>query len=183
MFTLTICKAQVTANTPIIPMSSGLKGSQINNITDRGSYRKDDANKFNQWVGTWIYTNGNTEFKIVFTKVTGYHVTTTIDGKPADYYTDLLNGGYYYKENGVVKTNQLTYTNQLRPPLVNGSLYGQIDNKLTLFYREIDRRSLLCCGAVKLTLLPGSTNQASWSFREEDKGNYSVPDNVILTKQ
>ena len=178
----TFCMAQAPANAPIIPMSN-VEIQQLT-LADNGSYYKDDANKMNPWVGTWKYTNGNTEFKIVFTKLSGFHMTPLLTESNLNYYTDILNGGYYYKENGIVKTNHLIYSNQIWAPLITGQLYNSnaITNKLIIFYDEIDKEPHLCCGWVNFTLLPGSTTQAKWEFQPGYRKNYSVPDNVILTK-
>lgn len=178
VITFNFCNAQ----SPILPMSNGLGTQQINGITDRGAYLKDDANKMDPWVGTWQYSNGNTVFKIVFKKIVQYHITTTINGESVDYYADILNGGYYYMENGIVKTNHLTYTDQLWSPIILGGNYQSMDTNFTLYYREIDKSSL-SGSLVHLTLLPGSTTQAKWVFDSAKKRNYSVPDNIILTKQ
>jgi hypothetical protein len=181
LFLLAITSNFCIAQSPIIPMSNGLGVQQLNNITNRGAYLKDDANKMNPWVGTWQYTNGNTIFKIVFTKVSQYHVTTTMTGETANYYTDILNGGYYYKENGIVKTDHLTYTDQLLSPIILAGNYQTMDTNFTLYYRELDKINL-SGGLVHLTLLPGSATQATWVFDSAKKRNFSVPDNVILTK-
>jgi hypothetical protein len=178
----TFCVAQVTINTPIIPMSNNLGAAQLT-LADMGSYFKDDANKMAFWVGTWKYTIGNTEFKIVFTKVSGFHKTPLLTGSSLDYYTDILNGGYYYKENGIVKTDHLIYTEPIWSPLMNISSYSTMDTKLTLRYDEMEKPGL-SGGFVHLTLLPPNGNiiQAKWEFDTIKKRNFSVPDNVILTK-
>lgn len=168
-------KAQVNSNTPIIPLNS--INNQSYTIPNSGSYFKDTTNAFTPWVGTWEYVNGNTEFRIIIQKVTAVHLPMGTDNIPINSYRDLLNGGYYYKENGIVKTNQLIYANQLLPPL----RCSVITNKVRIFYRDIDKPQL-CCANVTLKLLPGSTNQATWEFDGEYKRNFSVPDNIILTK-
>jgi len=179
---ITFCNAQVPVGAPIIPMSNNWNADDLS-IVNNGSYFKDDANKMNPWVGTWKYTNGNTEFKIVITKETGFHMTPLITGSGLDYYTDLLNGGYYYKENGVVKTNHLIYTEKIWSPLFIGTPYSRMDTVLKIMYKEIEKRPGLTQGFATLKLLPGSTTQAKWEFETFKKRNYTVPDNVILTKQ
>ena len=178
----TFCMAQAPANAPIIPMSNNLGVRQLT-LADNGSYVKDDANKMNPWVGTWKYTYGNTEFKIVFTKLNGFHMTPLLTQSNLNYYTDILNGGYYYKENGIVKTDHLIYSEPIWAPLMNGSRYSTMNNKLFIRYDEIDKEPRLSGGWVNLTLLPGSTTQAKWEFSPGYRKNYSVPDNVILTKE
>ena len=172
------------AQSPIIPMSNNLGVQQLNNVTGSGAYLKDDANKMDPWVGTWQYTNGNTVFKIVIKKIIQYHVTKSITGDSVNYYTDILNGGYYYKENGIIKTDHLTYTEQLwLPPLFISGLYSKMDTELRIFYQEFEKKPNLRCGFVDLTLLPGSSTQAKWQFDPAYRRNFSVPDNIILTKQ
>ena len=185
ILTTTFCVAQAPANAPIIPMSNNLGVQQLT-ITDNGSYYKDDANKMNPWVGTWKYMIGNTEFKIVFTKLNGFHMTRLLTGSNLDYYTDILNGGYYYKENGIVKTDHLVYTNQIMSPISIEGPYTSTETigTIRIFYIEYDKPNL-SCGWAKLVLLPqnGNVIQAKWEFDPAYRKNYSVPDNVILTKQ
>lgn len=179
----TFCVAQAPANAPIIPMSNNLGVRQLT-VADNGSYYKDDANKMNPWVGTWKYTNGDTEFRIVFTKLSGFHMTPLLTQSNLNYYTDILNGGYYYKENGIVKTDHLIYTNQIWAPLIFAGNYQTMNTtNLYISYDEIDKEPNLSGGFVNFTLLPGSTTQAKWEFSPGYRKNYSVPDNVILTKQ
>ncbi len=177
LFTFTFCKAQVPSSATIIPMNSMNENSF--NITNNGKYFKDTDNTFDQWVGTWQYTNGITVFKIVIQKITGKYMPKGTHNIPINCYMDILVGGYYYKENGVVKTKHLVYSNVLNPPLDIG---GNTLIKANIFYNEIDKRPNLSGGFVNLTLLPGSTTQATWAFDPAYRRNYSVPDNLILTK-
>ena len=178
------CVAQAPANAPIIPMSNNLGARQLT-LADNGSYYKDDANRMNFWAGTWKYTIGDTEFKIVFTKVNGLHITPEISKSNLDYYTDKLNGGYYYKENGNEITDHLLYSDQIMSPLITTGIYGTNSSivKLRIFYQEFEKNPNLICGWVNFTLLPGSTTQAKWEFQPGYRKNYSVPDNIILTKE
>lgn len=177
--TLTFCKVQVPANAPIISMNS----TNVNSfsLANTGAYFKDTDNKFDQWVGTWQYTNGSTVFKIVIQKVQGQFIPKGKMNVPINCYMDLLVGGYYYEENGVVKTNQLSYSNYIYPPLRCSGIY-QTPNDIFIQYKEIEKAPNLTGHFVDFTLLPGSTTQATWVFDSTKKRNYSVPDNVVLTK-
>ncbi|MDA9339446.1 hypothetical protein N9Q68_00585 [Polaribacter sp.] len=88
------CKAQ----SPVLNMEIDTKYDAPNN-----SYYKDINNELNNFVGTWLYTNGNTSLKIILVKSTQY-----FNGK---FYEDLLIGGYQYIENGVEKINTLADAN------------------------------------------------------------------------
>tara|TARA_R110001599_G_scaffold91470_1_gene240385 strand:- start:131 stop:733 length:603 start_codon:yes stop_codon:yes gene_type:complete len=94
--------------------------SPIINIEDfdfwesqENAYYKDINNYFNDFEGTWLYTNGNTSFKIVLQKK-----VMSYTGK---FYKDAIIGEYQYIENGVEKINTLPNFNQL---LNNPSLWG-----------------------------------------------------------
>jgi|SRR5690606_11947695 len=64
------------------------------------AYYKDINNFMDPFEGTWLYTNGNTSFKIVLTKETMQYT-----GK---FYTDYLSGEYQYIENGNEVVNTLS---------------------------------------------------------------------------
>jgi hypothetical protein len=89
------------AQNPIIDLYSE-KPSTIG-----GEYYQDVDNFQDQYVGTWLYTNGNTSIKIVFNKKTMFYDASN-DKK---YYEDLLIGEYVYIENGVQKVNTLNNLN------------------------------------------------------------------------
>ena len=101
LFIITSCKAQ----TPIIPLL-GVEGT-----TPVNAYIKDINNDLDPFVGTYVYTNGGTTFKIVLQKITMAH---DIDG---DYYEDLLIGEIEYTEQYI---NELVFTT---PQLANPNLY------------------------------------------------------------
>ncbi|MBC7525001.1 MAG: hypothetical protein H7239_11250 [Flavobacterium sp.] len=67
--------------------------------TATGVYYKDLNNLLNPFEGTYLYTSGNTSFKITLVKVVQQY-----NGR---YYEDLLIGEYEYIENGVLKVNTL----------------------------------------------------------------------------
>jgi hypothetical protein len=73
----------------------------------QNAYYKDINNFQDQFVGTWIYTNGNTTLKVVFIKKLMFY--NNFD--PKKYYEDVLIGEYQYIENGVEKVNSLSNLN------------------------------------------------------------------------
>ncbi len=79
----------------------------LNSIT--GVYYKDTHNLLDPFVGTYLYTNGNTSLKIVLQKKKSFNTR---------YYKDMLIGEYQYIENGVEKINTL---NELNIDYINKS--------------------------------------------------------------
>ena len=79
--------------------------NQIINITDKdgtritGAYYKDINNYLDNFTGTWLYTKGNTTFKIILKKQIKAYNTV--------YYEDYLIGEYRYVENGIEKINTI----------------------------------------------------------------------------
>jgi hypothetical protein len=68
-----------------------------------GYYVKDKNSLLNQFQGIYVYTNGNTSFKIqLIKKVQQYN---------GRYYEDLIIGEYQYIVNGVEKVNTLSQLN------------------------------------------------------------------------
>lgn len=65
-----------------------------------GAYYKDTQNLLNPFVGTFVYTNGTTSFKIELKK----KEMSSVNGR---YYEDLIVGAFKYVENGVQKVNTL----------------------------------------------------------------------------
>jgi hypothetical protein len=88
------CKSQ----TPIIDVYGFEDFGTIEN-----AYYKDSTNFHDQYVGTWLYTNGTTSLKIVFMKKTMFYTTES----PKNFYADYLIGEYHYFENGIEKINTL----------------------------------------------------------------------------
>jgi hypothetical protein len=91
----TFCKAQTI----------DLYGDQTYGTVNNAYYK--DVNGFlNQYVGTWLYTNGNTSLKITFQKKEHKYMQGNIS-----YYEDMLVGEYKYIENGIEKVNTLNQIN------------------------------------------------------------------------
>lgn len=87
------CKAQ----TPVIDISESELGQPD------GYYMQDMNLLLNPFEGTYLYTNGNTSFKIILVKKEQQY-----NGR---YYEDLIIGEYQYIENGVEKVNTLNQIN------------------------------------------------------------------------
>lgn len=104
VFIITLsCKAQ----SPIVDIDTWNGDSQEN------AYYKDVHNYFNDFEGTWLYTNGSTSFKIVLEKK-----TMAYTGK---FYMDYMIGEYLYIENGIEKINTLPNLSQPRLHSIVGS--------------------------------------------------------------
>jgi hypothetical protein len=87
------CKAQ----TPVLDTYESDYGAIDN------AYYKDLNHLHDQYIGTWLYTNGNTSLKIMFQKRDQIYNDR--------YYSDYLIGEYQYIENGVEKVNTLNNIN------------------------------------------------------------------------
>ena len=104
MLTFISCKAQ----NPILDISD----IGLDHID--GAYYKDTHDLLNPFVGTYIYTNGSTSFKIVLQK-------KTMSSMNGVYYEDLIIGEYQYIENGVEILNTL---NNFNVNYTNGTDYN-----------------------------------------------------------
>lgn len=95
------CKAQ----NPIIPRFNN--GGTFGDVP--GAYYKDIDNYLNQFVGTWIFTNGTTSLEIKFIKKE--MIQKTMLNSNSIYYADYLFGEFRYVENGIEKANTLDALN------------------------------------------------------------------------
>lgn len=90
-----------TAQNQVIELYGNQPFGTVNN-----AYYKDVNDFLNQYIGTWLYTNGNTSLKIIFQKREHKYMPGTIS-----YYRDLLVGEYQFIENGIEKVNTLNQIN------------------------------------------------------------------------
>ncbi|WP_445720393.1 DUF6705 family protein [Flavobacterium sp.] len=74
---------------------------------ENGAYYKDVNNFRDQFVGTWVYTQGATQLTIMIQKRDNL---TNFDGLNT-FNEDVLIGEYRYVENGIEKINTLTNIN------------------------------------------------------------------------
>ena len=116
------------------------------------AYYKDVTGFHNQFVGTWIYVNGDTKLTVTFIPKNMYLVTTDVK----NYFSDFLIGEYQYIENGVEKVNTLskldqTYNNRYDYDIVSISRRhkdtypkcnecGENDYRLSMKFNEPSRR-------------------------------------------
>ncbi len=96
------------------------------------AYYKDINNDLNQFEGTYVYTNGTTEFKIVLVK--------KIQQYNSRYYEDLIIGEYEHKINGVVVNSSLNllgvvYNNQRNHSIDSNTLIDKTCSLLSTFIR------------------------------------------------
>jgi len=101
LFTLILLSAvSCKAQSPVfdVTMDMGIENPN-------GAYYKDLHNVLNPFEGTYVYTNGNTSFKIVLQKK---EMSTVPNNR---YYYDYLIGEYQYIENGIEKVNTLDRLN------------------------------------------------------------------------
>lgn len=94
ILTLIFTTSIVHAQSPVIDIEE----KDFRNIVE-GAYYKDINNYLNPFEGTWLYTNGNTSFKIVVSKIEMNNAGII--------YSDVLKGEYQYIEDGVEKVNTL----------------------------------------------------------------------------
>ncbi|WP_417195246.1 DUF6705 family protein [Bizionia sp.] len=100
IITLSISTLACKAQTPIISLDD--RNEFVN-----GAYYKDLNNELNKFVGTWVYTNGNTSLTVIFQK--------KVQVYNDEWYEDLLIGEYSYTVNGREIVNTLLDLNIADP--------------------------------------------------------------------
>jgi hypothetical protein len=182
-FAIFNCKAQVIS----------LTTTNYYNIPN-GGYVKDLDGVLNPFIGTWKWTNGNSEFTIVFVKKEMYNASGL-----NNYYEDTIMGGYKYIENGIVIVNTLNFSTEFT--LNDTSTYNNYAPIISNIHSPFNRLSITITDKIKakgcdadFTLInPGSgTITAQWKMRDREHWNingqnplpqgFSIPVNVILTK-
>lgn len=84
-------------------------------------YYKDLDQKLDYYVGTWLYTNGNTSLRIKLKKKEHYLVETVYKS----YYIDLIVGEFQYVENGNLILDRI--------PLLNDTSIDYFDYSIVSF--------------------------------------------------
>ena len=181
VLTITSCKAQNT-----YPLSS----FQPKHLKDN-NYIKDTENVYNNFAGTWQWTNGTSTFTIKLQKVEYWKASNN------NYYKDLILGGYKYIENGTLIIDKLIFITEF-PNETNAESFAEMQggvvypevNKLVMIVRDVIKQK--ACMA-KLTLMMGVTSpQIQWNlqdfehYRPSSLGykplDFSIPTDIILTK-
>lgn len=92
-----------------------------NGPTESGIYYKDLDHLLDPYVGTWLYTNGNTSLRIKLVKKEHYLYDTGYKS----YYTDLIVGEFQYVENGNLILDRI--------PLLDDTSIDYFDFSITCF--------------------------------------------------
>ena len=108
------CKAQ----SPIHPLADRNVPENLNNV-----YFKDVDNDLDQFVGTWVFQDGNTSLTIVLVKLTQFF--------NGSWYEDMLIGEYKYVENGIEIVN---YLPRLNDPNVSNAAHTVDGSKIVSKY-------------------------------------------------
>jgi hypothetical protein len=148
-------------------------------LTD-GCYLKDAENKYNPFVGTWIWEDGTARLEIVFEKIEMVYND--------DYYKDMLVGKYKFIDStGEEKHNSLNLNinNQnfwdYSYHLISGGGYY---TDTTFVFQIADLHKNAHC---KLFFELISPTQATWRIQRRDgrdqPGGLTFPTQLTLTKQ
>lgn len=147
------------AQTPILPMYSG----DIRNVEN--AYYKDINNVHDQYVGTWLYTNGNTSLKIILRKRVMVYTSSHL----ANFYIDALIGEYQYIENGLEKVNTLNTISEEYSDISNHNLYA-----FSLMHKSVYPKCNECANNEKRLVM---------AFNEPSRRHLSgLSDNFIMRR-
>ena len=151
-----------------------------------GTYIKDINHSFDIFLGTWKYQNGNEIFIIKLEK--SENLLT-----PYNNYRDYIKGNYSFSTNGGITYITNTILNNTSDDPKLNTLYATSalsQNELDLRFRDVVYNK--SCNLM-LKFLSGSTTQLEFKLRNPSRGylypelpptdNFSVPNNIILTKQ
>ncbi|GAL75033.1 hypothetical protein JCM19275_1072 [Nonlabens ulvanivorans] len=169
-------------------------------------YYKDVNGVLDKFVGTWIYDDGTTYFKVVFQKKERNSAINDWDNTPI--YFDQLVANFELKLNGVTVYNNLNSTDNYL--IHDGHRLYNLNRKIKLFYSESDNIYTdsyynnygLHRSTLELTYQPDLTNnidQLFWNritfngkelidtsnylIGQQDSTPYQIPPNMLLTKQ
>lgn len=141
-----------------------------------------------KFVGTWQWTSGTDTLTVILEKQTD----TSMPAK----HNEVIAGWYRYVKNGRQKVSNLEYAgtsvttdflNDDEKTYMFGGSHGP--NRLELYVPDmlIEKTEILT-----LTMLPGSTTQATWELSEGrcfylgpqgTIGKMTLPRNLVVTKQ
>jgi hypothetical protein len=154
-----------------------------------GTYIKDVNNTFTKFLGTWKWQEGSKVLIFKIEKVTQYHYTEY------DTYEDFIKGNYSYSIDGgatyVVNTisQNLGNDNPKTNPMYTSGTNSQ--ESIKLIFKDVLIGKTNC--DAKFTFLINSNNQMKVTLSNDTRGyfypeiapnqDFSIPNNVVLTKQ
>ena len=169
-------------------------------------YYKDVNGVLDKFVGTWIYDDGVTYFKVVFQKKERKSAINDWNNTPI--YFDQLVANFELRLNELTVYNNLSSTDI--HPINDGHRVFNLNRKIKLFYSESDNNYTdayynnfgLYRSTLSLTYQPDLSNnldQLLWNritfngkepidtsnylIGQQDSTPYQVPPNLLLTKQ
>ena len=172
-----------TAQT-IIDVNSGETVATVSS----GTYISDINNTFTPFLGIWKYQNGNEILVVVLEKVTQHYYPEFGS------YDDFIKGNYSYSTNGglTYSTNTILSNLSVDNPSSNSFFSPGPNSPEELHMRFRDEIYNKSCEAL-FNFLPGSTTQMTMKLSNVGRGyilpetppnpNFSIPNNVVLTKQ
>jgi hypothetical protein len=166
-----------------------IENTDVGTSIQLGDYIQDANGLLNPYVGTWLYTNGNTSLKIIFKKA--------INNNNGYYRQDLIYGEYQYIENGVEKINTLANIDIVYQVQSNHSISGEhiIDKYNYPYCQDCSENDLRLYGFIKdplldtsasITMLPVTVNgQQALKIRMRFDGiKYTPsPEDLFTTEQ
>lgn len=194
LYIIALITIACNAQSPIISMVDYENNDNLE-LTDN-CYLKDVGNKFAPFVGTWKWTQGNTELTLVIEKL------EMVYDPHLNIYTDELIGKYKYVENGIEVTNTLNYSVTVATmwsdyvPFYDTGYYS--DTEIRFSFNDYEKQKE---GNAKMELLNVLTNpdgsitanQVRWKLFDKERtvingqpiiqAGFTIPTNVILTKQ
>ena len=191
LFSVIACQAQ----SPIISM---VDYENKNNLElTENYYLKDVESKFAPFVGTWKWTQSNSELTIIIEKL------EMVYDPHLNIYSDELVGKYKYVENGNEIINTLNYIvtvntmwNGAYVPFYDTGYYSNTEIRFSFNDYEKEKRGNAKMKLINVLNNPDGSiivNQAKWSLWEEERliingqpviqPGFSIPTEVTLTKQ
>jgi len=176
------CKAQTT-----YPLSNYDSSNLKNN-----NYIQDSEGVLNPFVGTWEWTDGLSNFRIVLTKENHWKAPND------NFYEDKIFGGYRYIENGNLIIDKLSYTTSFTSnpstwssfsSILGGVSYPETNKLIISIYDAVKGKD--CHATITLQMNSNGIVQGHWKLQDKETSNYhgsvkqqgfSIPTDVILTK-
>jgi len=159
---------------------------EVDNLYENGDYYIKDISGFmDDYVGTWSYVDGNTEFRITFEKVEMYHHYYEFTNSTTNYFTDGLYLSYQKIENGTIVFSSPEYG---IPPFSTISEFGKLHTPLIDFERNesgfpADFNLQLIGSEYQMLIDINTYNRRNTYFDEHPNEPFlSVPNNILMTK-